>query len=136
MIQAGAGLRFSPLSLVPKRRVWVPGLGPEADFRLPVSSDTVLANEAQIVAEADDNYLVLGFAGRITGAQKADCVALPIKPELMPGDTALSTTTFARLEKVTVIKVDPEIGRVFIRYTSAGKERELAVPYGNITKGL
>jgi hypothetical protein len=94
------------------------------------------ASRAQIVAEADDRYLVLGFAGRISVAQKADCVALPIKPELMPEDTVLSTTTFARLEKVTVSKVAPEIGRVFIRYTSAGKERELAVPYGNITTEL
>jgi hypothetical protein len=94
------------------------------------------ASRAQIVAEADDRYLVLGFAGRMSVAQKADCIALPIKPELTAGDTALSTTVFARLGKVTVIKVEPEIGRVFIRYTSAGKERELAVPYGNITKEL
>jgi hypothetical protein len=94
------------------------------------------ANRAQIVGETDDRYLVLGFAGRISVAPKAGCVALPIQPELTPGDTALSTTAFARLEKVTVLRVEPEVGRVFIRYTSAGKERELAVPYGNITKGL
>jgi hypothetical protein len=94
-------------------------------------------NRGLIVNAEGDKFLLLGFAGRLSVANKADCVALPIVPEgLKEGDAVRAPTSFASMGKATVIKVDPAIGRVFIKAIAFGKEMEIAVAFGDVIATL
>jgi hypothetical protein len=87
---------------------------------------------AQIIRVAGDKVLTIGFAGKMKVYNKADCVPMPIVPEVNPGDKVqvVGTSSFVEGE---VVRVDKNIGRVFVKTTS---EEESPVPYGEITTTL
>lgn len=102
------------------------------DSRTPASF-----NRCQVVAAADDKLLLVGYAGRMSVAPKADCVPLPIAPEgIKEGDKVFAPVSFSKLDPVTVTKVDSKIGRVFIKAIAFGKEKEVGVAFGDVIPSL
>ncbi len=94
-------------------------------------------NRFQLVAAADDKLLLVGYAGRMSVASKADCVPLPIVPEgIKEGDKVFAPVSFSKLDPFTVVKVDAKIGRVFVKAISFGKEKEVGVAFGDVIAAL
>lgn len=89
----------------------------------------------KIVGVAGDKVLGLGFAGKMTVLKKADCIALPVKPEVKEGDSVF-VPYIGSMKKGTVKKVDAAIGRVFAEIEFGGKKKEVPAPFGDVTTSL
>jgi hypothetical protein len=90
-----------------------------------------------VVNATEDQVLLLGYAGRLSVAARSACVPLPVVPEgLKEGESVWAATTFAKVQRVTVKRVDEKIGRAFVTFTAFGKPAELGVPFGDIAREL
>jgi len=90
---------------------------------------------SKIVGVAGDKILGLGFAGRVSVLNKADCVAMPVKPEVKVGDNVYVPYA-GTMKKGVVKKVDAAIGRVFAEIEFGGKKKETAAPFGDVITSL
>lgn len=88
-----------------------------------------------VVNVAGDKVLLLGFAGRLSVASKADCVPIPIKPKVKKGDKVL-VPVFTGFKPATVDSVDEAIGRVFVTYEFGGKPQQKAIAFGDVATKL
>jgi len=79
--------------------------------------------------------LGVGFAGKVMTFEKSACTLLPVRPSVSAGDT-VSVPNLGKFTEGTVKSVDSSIGRVFVEITFAGQPKELAVPFGDVIKGL
>jgi len=79
--------------------------------------------------------LGVGFAGKVLTFEKSACAFAPVRPSVSAGDT-VSVPNFGKFTEGTVKSVDDSIGRVFVEITFAGQPKELAVPFGDVIKGL
>lgn len=88
-----------------------------------------------IVSKADGKVLTVGFAGRMSVDAEADVVPLPVAPTVKKGDKVWIpfVGTFRQAE---VTKIDAKIGRVFVKFEFAGKDKEQAVAFGNVALKL
>jgi len=86
---------------------------------------------AQVIRVAGDKVFVNGFAGRIAVVEKSRCTPFPLTSAAKVGDKVKAVWVNS-LKEGTVTKVDPKIGRVFIKFDVDGKER--AVAFGEVMK--
>lgn len=86
---------------------------------------------AQVIRVAGDKVFVRGFAG-ITGVyDKSRCTSVPLRSSAKVGDK-LKAVWVGSFKDGTVTKVDPKIGRVFIKFDVDNQEK--AVAFGNTMK--
>jgi hypothetical protein len=90
----------------------------------------------QLVGIAGDKVLLVGFAGRMFVAKKADCVPLPVMPPALKKGDTVTIPLFGGFTQGKVVKVDKAIGRVFVTYPFGGKEKTAAVAFGNVISKL
>lgn len=86
---------------------------------------------AQVIRVAGDKVFVNGFAGRIAVVEKSRCTPFPLVSTAKVGDKVKAVWVNS-LKDGTVTKVDPKIGRVFIKFDVDGKEK--AVAFGEVMK--
>ena len=86
---------------------------------------------AQVIRVAGDKVFINGFAGRIAVVEKSRCTPFPIVSAAKVGDKVKAVWANS-LKDGTVTKVDPKIGRVFIKFDVDGKEK--AVAFGEVMK--
>lgn len=86
---------------------------------------------AQVIRVAGDKVFVNGFAGSIAVVDKSRCTPFPLVSAAKPGDK-VKAVWVSSLKEGTVTKVDPKIGRVFIKFDVDGKEK--AVSFGEVMK--
>lgn len=87
---------------------------------------------AQVLRVEGKKVLLLGFAGHLRVADKKDCVPLPVQPpKLKVGDKLFAHTGYGTVEAGTVEKVDPAIGRIFVKF-SGGARQTVAVAFGDV----
>lgn len=89
---------------------------------------------ATVVRATADKLLVTGFVGHLKAVAKADCKAMPLKPSYKVGDKVVAKWTNTTRPAV-VTKVDPKIGRIWVKFDKMG-DKETAVAYGNIIDKL
>ncbi|EAY29347.1 hypothetical protein [Microscilla marina] len=121
-------VQAQPNTFVALRKPWQPGvyLAVKEDFGY---------NYAQIIREADNKVLTIGFTGKVKVYNKNNCVPVPFKPQLKPGDKVHVVKIAAFIEGV-VKKVLPEIGRVMVEIDFGGKPETVVAGYGKIIKDL
>ena len=76
-----------------------------------------------VTQKAEGKLLLLGFAGRIQVMPEKSCRALPLRPKLKEGQQ-IWVPALGNFERGTVTKLEPEIGRVWVRYDFGGKKLE------------
>lgn len=86
---------------------------------------------AVVIRVAGDKVFVNGFAGRTNVVDKSRCTPVPVTSAAKEGDK-VKALWVGSFENGTVTKVDPKIGRVFVKFDVDSKER--AVAFGNIMK--
>lgn len=85
----------------------------------------------QVIRVAGDKVFLRGFAGFVSVYDKSRCTPLPLKPSVREGETVKGDWA-GTFQSGTVTKVDPKIGRVFIKFEVDGKER--AIAFGDVMK--
>lgn len=85
----------------------------------------------QLLAVSDKAVLVREFAGKIGCYPRETAKPLPIVPDLKENGAALAAL-YGTFKPVTVVKVDPAIGRVFAKFEFGRKPREEAFAFGDI----
>lgn len=86
---------------------------------------------AQVIRVAGDKVFVNGFGGRIAVVDKSRCTPFPLTSAAKVGDKVKAVWVNS-VKEGTVTKVEPAIGRVFIKFDVDGKEK--AVSFGEVMK--
>lgn len=82
-----------------------------------------------VIREAGDKMFVRLFAGRAGVFAKSEAKGVPLIPKVKVGDR-VRVPRHATFADATVTKVDPAIGRVFVKFDGANDEK--AIAYGNV----
>lgn len=90
---------------------------------------------AQVLRDDGKHLLVMAFASKVKIVEKSKCIPLPVIPDVKAGDTVQipSIGTFAGAK---VVKVDREIGRVFVERTLGTQKKEMIIAFGDVATGL
>lgn len=91
--------------------------------------------KAVIVNRAGDKLLTVGFAGKMAVYRKAQCVPIPVIPELKKGRSAY-VPYLGTFQKGWVKKIDTATGRVHVRVDFAGEKTTVAAPFGDVIRSL
>lgn len=86
---------------------------------------------AQVIRMAGEKVFVSGFAGKIAVVDKSRCTPFPLTSNAKVGDK-VKAVWVGTLKDGTVTKVEPAIGRVFVKFDVDGKEK--AVAFGEVMK--
>jgi hypothetical protein len=86
---------------------------------------------AQVIRVAGDKVFVNGFAGHVAVVEKSRCTPFPMVSAAKVGDKVKAVWVNS-VKEGTVTKVEPAIGRVFIKFDVDGKEK--AVSFGEVMK--
>ena len=86
---------------------------------------------AQVIRVAGEKVFVNGFAGTIAVVDKSRCTPFPLVSSAKAGDK-VKAVWVGSVKDGTVTKVEPAIGRVFVKFDVDGKEK--AVSFGEIMK--
>lgn len=86
---------------------------------------------AQVIRVAGEKVFVNGFAGKIAVLDKSRCTPFPLTSSAKAGEKVKAVWVNS-LKEGTVTKVDPAIGRVFIKFDVDSKEK--AVSFGEVMK--
>ena len=92
-------------------------------------SDGADLKHAIVIRVAGDKVFVKGFAGRIEVVDKSRCTPVPVVSKAKVGEK-VKAVWVGSFREGTVTKVDPNIGRVFIKFD----HDEKAIPFGNVMK--
>lgn len=85
----------------------------------------------QVIRVEGDKVFIKKFAGKIDVMPKADCKAVPLKPNVKAGDK-VKAEWVGKFKDGTVSKVDDAIGRVWVKYDQGGTEK--VISYGDVYK--
>ncbi|MFC1616162.1 hypothetical protein ACFL21_03405 [Patescibacteria group bacterium] len=88
-----------------------------------------------VINVAGDKVLTSGFASILNVRNKADLIAIPIKPDIAMGDKVF-IPVLGTFKEGIVIEVNDNNGRVKIEYEWAGTTSEELFPFGDIIKEL
>ncbi|MBA2731356.1 MAG: hypothetical protein H0U54_00540 [Acidobacteria bacterium] len=88
--------------------------------------------KVQIIRVAGDKVFTVSPSGKIAVYDKARCTPMPIKSAAKAGETVKAVWAAMWIKDGTVTKVDPKIGRVFIKFGT--DDKETAVPFGDVMK--
>jgi len=87
------------------------------------------------LSSASELRVGLGFAGRIRVAPERSCRVLPLEPRVRPGDR-VHVPLLDGFVRATVVRVEPQAGRVVVTYELAGTVVERAVGFTNVALEL
>jgi hypothetical protein len=87
-----------------------------------------------IVHMARDRLIGLGFAGRLRVLKRDLCQFLDVTPKI--DDTPLFVPVMGVYQLARVRHYEQEVGRVFVRYTTAGEDHEDVFGIINVTREL
>jgi len=85
----------------------------------------------KIIRIENDKILASGWAGKLAVFQKADCIAIPIRLELVAGDK-IQVPYIGNFIEGVVKKYDKKIGRVFVEIIFAGQKKNIVISIGNV----
>jgi hypothetical protein len=88
-------------------------------------------SHGQVIRVEGDKVFMKKFAGKIGVMPKADCKAVPLKPNVKAGDK-VKAEWVGKFKDGTVSKVDDGIGRVWVKFDQGGTEKVIA--YGDVYK--
>jgi hypothetical protein len=88
--------------------------------------------KAQVIRVAGDKVFTSSANGRIAVYDKSRCTPLPIKSAAKAGETVKAVWASMFIREGTVTKVDPKIGRVFIKFGTDKEDK--AVAFGDVMK--
>ena len=100
-----------------------------------VHDDLGILASYQVIRIADDKILALGWVGEVRVFNKAECIAIPINPEINVNDK-VQVLYIGSYSDGTVIKADKQNGRYTVVVDFAGEKDTIIVAIGNITKNL
>jgi hypothetical protein len=87
-----------------------------------------------VIRVAGDKVVTKGFVGKLSVKPKADCTPMPLKPAVKVGDKVVAKWT-STTKPAVVTKVDPKIGRVWVKFEKLG-DKETAVAFGHVIDKL
>jgi hypothetical protein len=88
-----------------------------------------------VVARDGDRMLGLGFAGKLRSLLAARCQPLPLEPKLEPRQVVY-VPAIGEFVSGEVTRVEPQIGRVWVRYQFGGEFKQHAFGYINVAIDL
>lgn len=91
--------------------------------------DREYLKHGQIIREADDKVFVKLFGSSIGVFSKSEVLGVPIRPGVEVGDSVKAVNS-GNFVDGTVSKVDAAIGRVWVKFSSSGKE--VAIAFGDV----
>ena len=100
-----------------------------------VHDDLGILTSYQVIRIVDEKILAIGWVGEIKVFNKADCIAIPINPEININDK-VQVLYIGSYSEGTVLKIDKENGRYTVVVDFAGEKDTIIVAIGNITKNL
>ncbi len=118
--------KLKPNTFVKLNSAWEPGTA------LAVKQGNA-HKHVRVVRVAGDKVFTVGFVGKMAAYDKADCIALPVTPNVKTGDK-VKVPQVDSFADATVTRVDSKIGRVFVRIGASTDEK--AIAFGNIATGL
>jgi hypothetical protein len=89
-----------------------------------------------LVHDAGDEILGLFHAGRLESQSRAECTGIPPRQNFEVGDTVHVPGPSGNFLAGTVTEVDAEFGRVWVSYSFANREREMAFSVVDVATGL
>ena len=89
-----------------------------------------------LVHDAGDEILGLFHAGRLEPQSRADCIGIPPRQSFEVGDAVHVPGPSGNFLAGTVTEVEPGIGRVWVSYSFANREREMAFSVVDVATGL
>ena len=92
-------------------------------------TDGANLKHGQVINVSGDKVFVSLFAGRVGVYPKSEVKGVPLKPSVKEGDR-VKALRIGSYSDGTVTKVDPKIGRVWVKFDSGSKEEVVA--FGNI----
>lgn len=88
---------------------------------------------ATVISVNGNEVLTLGFAGKMASYPKADCIALPVVPNVKVGDM-VQAPWVGTFKNVKVQKVDKVMGRVWT--DDPFSDDPMVIPFGDIATNL
>lgn len=130
---AGIGKKVDQLKTDSFCRLTVPGeVGTAVAHKEPDGS----YKHGLIINKAGEKLLLLGFAGKMWVANKSTCINIPIKPPVLKAGESVMIPFIGKFRSAKVVKYDPAIGRVFVKFLFGSREKQEAVAFGNVIKKL
>lgn len=88
--------------------------------------------KAKVIRVAGDKVLAADQMGKLKIYLKASCKPVAIIPNVKEGDRVKAPRYGQNFDNATVARVDPKIGRVFVKFD--GQTEEKAIPFGDVIK--
>lgn len=88
-------------------------------------------NGATVMRVTGEKVLTKDHMGHLIVYDKKDCVPVPLAPGFKAGDK-VQALRYGRYAAATVARVDPKLGRVFVKFD--GQTDEKAIAFGNVLK--
>jgi len=89
----------------------------------------------KVIRVENDNVLASGWAGKLAVFKKSDCIAIPIRLDLLAGDRVQVPYIGSFIDGV-VKRYDEKIGRVFVEIVFAGQKQNIVTSIGNVALDL
>lgn len=86
---------------------------------------------SQVLRVGGDKVFVMAWAGKVKLVNKADCTAVPIKPQVKPGDK-VKAMIYGSFKDATVVSVDEKLGKLVVKQD--GQSDEKPVVFGDVMK--
>lgn len=88
-------------------------------------------NAVTVMRVVGEKVLTKNHTGNLIVYDKKDCMPVPLAPDFKAGDKVKANRS-GRYADATIVRVDPKIGRVFVKFD--GQTDEKAVAFGNVLK--
>lgn len=126
---SGAGKRedtLKPDSFYVLDRDWQPG------STVAVQTERTVRH-GQLLCVSKSKVIVREFAGKLQMYDRDHATPIPVVPTVYEGDV-VQAAIFGSFKPVTVKRVDPEIGRIYVNFQLGRKDQEKILPYGDVYK--
>lgn len=84
---------------------------------------------AQVLSIGGDKVFVMGWGGALKMVNKADCTAVPVRPQVKAGDK-VKAMAFGSFDDFTVVSVDEKLGKVVVK--QEGKTEQKSIKFGDV----
>lgn len=88
-----------------------------------------------LTAISGERWLGQGFAGRTLVLDRGSCRAVPVAPRVAAG-ARVFVPVGGEFVAAEVLRVEPRVGRVIVKYEFAAEVREMAYGFGNVASEL
>lgn len=117
--------KLKPNSFVKLSQPFQPGTS------VAVKGDSSEAEHWEIISIAGDKVFAIGFAGKVKLINKAECMPVPLKPQVKAGDK-VKAVIYSSFTNATVVSVNEKLGKVVVKQDGQGQEK--AIDFGRVMK--